>query len=89
MTCLMLAAPLPGCGADPGEQVNVILISLDSLRADHVGCYGYDKDATPNLDRLAARWGSIRERRGGEFVDLAGPRQHVHGCPEFRPRRDG
>ncbi len=32
---------------------NVILISLDTLRADHVGCYGHVRDCTPNLDRIA------------------------------------
>jgi arylsulfatase A-like enzyme len=32
----------------------IILISLDTLRADHVGCYGYDRATTPNIDRLAA-----------------------------------
>jgi hypothetical protein len=32
---------------------NVILISIDMLRADHVGVYGYYKNTTPNLDRLA------------------------------------
>jgi arylsulfatase A-like enzyme len=32
---------------------NVILISLDTLRADHVGCYGHFRDTTPNLDRIA------------------------------------
>jgi len=33
---------------------NVILIVVDTLRADHLGCYGYKKDITPNLDKLAA-----------------------------------
>ena len=33
---------------------NVILISIDTLRADHVGVYGYSKDTTPNIDRIAA-----------------------------------
>ncbi|MHA1568213.1 MAG: sulfatase [Alphaproteobacteria bacterium] len=32
---------------------NVILISVDTLRADHVGCYGYDKPTTPRIDALA------------------------------------
>lgn len=32
---------------------NVILISLDTLRQDHVGFYGYHRDTTPNLDKLA------------------------------------
>ena len=34
---------------------NVILVSLDTLRADHMGLYGYDRDTTPHLDALAER----------------------------------
>ncbi len=37
---------------DP-SGVNVILISVDTLRADHLGCYGYERDTSPNLDALA------------------------------------
>jgi arylsulfatase A-like enzyme len=33
---------------------NVILISIDTLRADHLGCYGYDRETSPNIDALAA-----------------------------------
>ena len=33
---------------------NVILISADTLRADHLGCYGYAYPTSPNLDRLAS-----------------------------------
>ena len=39
-----------------GEQMrrpNVLLISIDTLRADHVSCYGYHRKTTPNIDRLA------------------------------------
>lgn len=32
---------------------NVILISLDTLRPDHLGCYGYSRDTSPNIDSLA------------------------------------
>jgi arylsulfatase A-like enzyme len=32
---------------------NVILVSLDTLRADHVGCYGYPRETTPHIDELA------------------------------------
>ena len=33
---------------------NVVLITIDTLRADHVGCYGYKQIKTPNIDGLAA-----------------------------------
>ncbi len=33
---------------------NIILISVDTLRADHLGCYGYEKQTSPNIDALAA-----------------------------------
>ncbi len=34
---------------------NIILISLDTLRADHLSCYGYEKKTSPAIDRLAAQ----------------------------------
>ena len=48
-------------GCDPPERAprepgrpNVVVIVLDSLRADHVGCYGYERPTTPRLDAYAA-----------------------------------
>jgi arylsulfatase A-like enzyme len=38
----------------PGERSNVILIVLDTVRADHLGIHGYPRDTTPNLVRLAS-----------------------------------
>lgn len=32
---------------------NIILITIDSLRADHLSCLGYHRETTPNLDKLA------------------------------------
>src|SRR6266576_6375125 len=32
---------------------DVFLVTIDTLRADHVHCYGYDKIATPGIDALA------------------------------------
>jgi len=34
---------------------NLVLVTLDTTRADHLGCYGYPQATTPNLDALAAR----------------------------------
>jgi len=49
LTALQAAAQTP---AKPAP--NVVLITIDTLRADHVGCYGYTKIKTPNIDGLAA-----------------------------------
>jgi arylsulfatase A-like enzyme len=46
-----------GCGRtqpDSGPP-NILLISIDALRADHLSCYGHDRHTTPTLDGLAAR----------------------------------
>ena len=34
--------------------MNVILIVNDTFRRDHLGCYGYHRDTSPNIDRVAA-----------------------------------
>lgn len=36
-----------------GDRPNVALVSIDTLRADHVGCYGDARGLTPGLDRLS------------------------------------
>lgn len=38
----------------PERPTNAILISIDTLRPDHLGCYGYDRPTSPALDRLAS-----------------------------------
>jgi len=43
------------------DRPNVVLISVDSLRADHHGCYGYHHPTSPRLDQLAAE-GALCER---------------------------
>lgn len=32
---------------------NVLLITIDSVRADHLSCYGYNRKTSPNIDSLA------------------------------------
>ena len=50
-----LALLCAACGGDGApERPNLILVSIDSLRADHLGCYGYARDTSPRIDRLAA-----------------------------------
>ncbi|MBM3310757.1 MAG: hypothetical protein FJY80_04540, partial [Candidatus Aminicenantes bacterium] len=37
-----------------GRALNVILVSVDTLRADRLGCYGFRGIRTPTIDGLAA-----------------------------------
>ncbi len=38
---------------NPPSGPNVILIILDTLRKDHLGCYGYERNTSPNIDAFA------------------------------------
>lgn len=44
-----------GTGAASASKLNVLLVTIDTLRADRVGAYGSQRRLTPNLDALAAR----------------------------------
>ena len=33
--------------------MNVLFIDIDTLRPDHMGCYGYGRNTTPNIDAIA------------------------------------
>jgi len=44
----------PKSRVKPDSDLNVLLITLDTTRADRIGCYGYARAKTPNLDFLAA-----------------------------------
>lgn len=54
----LLGLWLPGCSErdtpDSPAPLNVLLITLDTVRADHLGCYGHPGPTSPHLDRLAA-----------------------------------
>ena len=56
---LMLSPPTP----------NVLIISVDTLRADHLGCYGYERNTSPVLDAFASE--SLR------FAETVVPMSHT------------
>jgi glucan phosphoethanolaminetransferase (alkaline phosphatase superfamily) len=46
---------LSACTQQPNRTPsNVVLVLVDALRADHLGCYGYARPTSPHLDALAA-----------------------------------
>jgi arylsulfatase A-like enzyme len=59
---LLWAHPLVA-GQDRTSTPNLILVSVDTLRADHLGCYGYPKPTSPSIDRMA--------RKGVRFDQVA------------------
>src|SRR5207302_3515775 len=64
LTCLALLLPHALLAATPyarRTKPNVILITIDTVRADHLGCYGAKNVQTPTLDALA-RDGIVFER---------------------------
>src|SRR5258705_5320742 len=52
MLAAITAAACAACGGAE-KHPNVILISIDMLRSDHLHCYGYAQETSPNIDALA------------------------------------
>lgn len=44
-----------GCSPEVNQPPNIILIVLDTVRKDHVSCYGSKRETTPHIDRLAGQ----------------------------------
>lgn len=40
---------------------SILLITVDCLRYDHLGCYGYTRDTSPNIDKIASRGTLFRQ----------------------------
>ena len=51
---IVLSAAQAAAQTPEKSAPNVVLITIDTLRADHLGCYGYQKIKTSNIDGLAA-----------------------------------
>jgi len=69
---------------------DVYLITIDTLRADHVGCYGYKQVETPALDALAADGARFTEAfthspitNTSHITILTGLLPSVHGVTDF------
>ncbi|HKB78862.1 MAG TPA: sulfatase-like hydrolase/transferase [Thermoanaerobaculia bacterium] len=52
---LLAAAAMSAGSCARSQRPNVLIITIDTLRADHLGAYGYGLAHTPNIDRLATQ----------------------------------
>lgn len=68
---LPLAVLLAGCGDGAPENPNLVLVTMDTVRADRLGSYGYKAAETPSLDRLAAE--GVRFAQASSVVPLTLP----------------
>lgn len=87
---LCLALLQSGCGADQavaGEGRGVLLVCVDALRADHLSCYGYDRETTPTLDNLARAGVVLNEFYSSAPWNLPACASLLTGCDPFVSRR--
>src|SRR6476661_5784628 len=71
MLTAILACRAGAPRSSSAERPNVLLVTIDTLRADHVGCYGYKEASTPTIDGLAAR--GVRFGTAVAQAPLTGP----------------
>ena len=67
------ARPFPTAGSP-----NVLFIVLDTVRADHLSVYGYDRPTTPTLERLAGAGIRFDDARRTRALDACLARQLLH-----------
>ena len=88
LALLALLAPwlVLSCSRPRPAIRNVLLISIDTLRADHLGAYGFPRPTTPNIDALAREGVLFTERPHPRAHDPARPRLHADRHPAPHPR---
>ena len=83
MACGVLISSGAEAEDDAKEHRNLLLISMDTCRYDHMGLAGYSRDTTPNIDRLA-ELGTNFTRAFAQSNETFLPRSppfHVVTCP--------
>jgi len=86
------AAPAARPSPRPGNSLNVLLVTIDTLRADHLGIYAYIRNTSPRIDGLA-RQGTVFDRaytywpktRGSMAIMLTGRRPSQNGYSKVHP----
>lgn len=77
---------LIACGErlpQPPVRPNIVLISIDSLRSDHLGCYGYGRATSPTMDRLAEEGALFEVVTSSSSWTMPAHASLFTGLPEF------
>ena len=74
------AAATPRALAGGWKAPNVLLVVLDTVRADHLSLYGYGRDTSPNLSRLARRAVTFEQARSTAPWTLPSHASMMTGC---------
>ena len=80
----LLVCTFIGCGREP--ERNIVLITADTLRADHLGCYGYKRNTSPNIDSLASTGSQFTD--ASSAIDNTVP-SHISILTSMYPKRHG
>ncbi len=70
----------------PESSRGVVLVTIDTLRSDYLGCYGHEGGVSPFLDRMAEK--GVRFRQAYATAPVTGP-SHVAMLTGLYPRRSG
>jgi len=93
----LLGNPVLSSGDISGDYPSILMISIYTLRADHLGCYGYEHNTSPNIDKLAADSVLFERHYSASSWTLPShlslltstfPSMHQNMHPETRPERD-
>jgi arylsulfatase A-like enzyme/tetratricopeptide (TPR) repeat protein len=72
LPALLILAGISGCSRERApRRPSLVLVTLDTVRADHLGCYGDRQAVTPSLDRLASE--GLRFANASSAVPLTLP----------------
>src|SRR5262245_4642570 len=77
--------------AVPADRPSIVLVTIDTLRLEHLGCYGYPRPTSPRVDALAAGsvlFENVRATMAATFPShlsvLTGLYPHQHGATSNR-----
>lgn len=94
LCCLLLATV--GCAAEPPG--GIVLVVIDTLRADHMSLYGYERETTPRIDELSTSGKVFEHAYSASSWTLPGmasiltglyPNAHGAGTSAHRRLREG